>query len=62
MNNLAFISAFLKLFQINRSKLEPIKKNLKRLSTILIDSKSKNFATFISEIFKDFRYKRYSQI
>jgi hypothetical protein len=49
MSTLAFISVFLKLFRIDRDRLEPIEKGL---STFLIDSKSKNFATFISEIFE----------
>lgn len=53
MSTLAFISAFLKLFRINRDSLEPIEKNLKRLSTFSIDSKSKNFATFTTKIFED---------
>ncbi len=45
MSTLAFISVFLKLFRIDRDRLEPIEKGL---STFLIDSKSKNFDTFIS--------------
>jgi hypothetical protein len=53
MSTLAFISVFLKLFRIDRDRLEPIEKGL---STFLIDSKSKNFATFISEIFEDCDY------
>ena len=56
MSTLAFISAFFKLFRIDRDRLEPIEKDLKRLSTFLIDSKSNNFATFISEIFEDCDY------
>ena len=56
MSTLAFISVFLKLFRIDRDKLEPIEKDFKGLSTFLIDSKSKNFATFISEIFEDCDY------
>lgn len=56
MSTLAFISAFLKLFRIDRDRLEPIEKDLKRLATFSIDSKSKNFATFISEIFEDCDY------
>ena len=56
MSTLAFISAFLKLFRIDRDRLEPIEKDLKRLYTFSIDSKSKNFATFISEIFEDCDY------
>lgn len=53
MSTLAFISAFLKLFGIDRDRLEPIEEDFKRFSTFSIDSKSKNFATFISEIFED---------
>lgn len=56
MSTLAFISAFLKLFRIDRDRLEPIEKDLKRLATFSIDSNSKNFATFISEIFEDCDY------
>jgi hypothetical protein len=56
MSTLAFISVFLKLFRIDRDRLEPIEKDFKGLSTFLIDSKSKNFATFISEIFEDCDY------
>jgi hypothetical protein len=56
MSTLAFISVFLKLFRIDRNKLEPIEKDFKGLSTFSIDSKSKNFATFISEIFEDCDY------
>ncbi|MDX5586107.1 MAG: hypothetical protein QNK20_14550 [Aureibaculum sp.] len=56
MSTLTFISVFLKLFRIDRDRLEPIEKNLKRLSTFSIDSKYKNFATFISEIFEDCDY------
>ena len=50
MSTLAFISAFLKLFRIDRDTLEPIEKDFKLLSTFSNDSKSKNFATFISGI------------
>ena len=56
MITLGFISAFLKLFRIDRDRLEPIEKDFKRLSTFSIDSKPKNFATFISEIFEDCDY------
>lgn len=56
MSTLAFISAFLKLFRIDRDRIKPIEKDFKRLSTFSIDSKSKNFATFISEIFEDCDY------
>jgi hypothetical protein len=56
ISTLAFISVFLKLFRIDRDRLEPIEKDFKGLSTFLIDSKSKNFATFISEIFEDCDY------
>jgi hypothetical protein len=56
ISTLAFISAFFKLFRIDRDRLEPIEKDLKGLSNFSIDSKSKNFATFISEIFEDCDY------
>jgi len=56
MSTLAFISVFLKLFRIDRDRFKPIEKDLKRLSTFSIDSKSKNFSTFISEIFEDCDY------
>lgn len=56
MSTLTFISAFFKLFRIDRNRLEPIEKDFKGLSTFSIDSKSKNFATFISEIFEDCDY------
>jgi len=56
MITIAFRLSFLKLFRIDRNRLEPIEKDLKGLSTFSIDSKSKNFATFISEIFEDCDY------
>lgn len=56
MSTLAFILVFFKLFRIDHDRLEPIEKDFKRLSTFSIDSKSKNFATFISEIFEDCDY------
>jgi hypothetical protein len=56
MNTLAFLSAFLKLFRRDRDSLEPIEKDFKRFSTFSIASKSKNFATFLSEIFEDCEY------
>jgi len=56
INTLTFLSVFFKLFRIDRNKLEFIEKDLKRLSTFLIDFEFKNFATFLSEIFEDRDY------
>jgi hypothetical protein len=58
MSTLAFISVFLKLFQIDRDRLNLTGEKVSKLSTFLIDSKSKNFAllSYLKSLYCDYSF------